>query len=68
MTEKDDADIAKYIPETLELVVYQGVLKDIDTKEQPTDISYIENLEFQIMLTNYFTSPNSIHICFPMKI
>ena len=27
------------------------------------------NLDFQIMLTNnYHTNPNSIHICFPMKI
>ena len=29
----------------------------------------MENLAFQILLTNnYYTNPNSIHICFPMKI
>ena len=29
----------------------------------------MENLDFQIMLTNnYYTNPNSMHICFPMKI
>ena len=61
---ENDADIAKYIPGTLELV-YQGILKDIDTKEQPAHISYkdMENLEFQILVTNnYYTNPNSMHI------
>ena len=46
----------------------QGMLEDTDTKEQPAHISYkdMENLEFQILLTNnYYTNPNSIHICFP---
>ena len=65
-----DADIAKFIPGTLEFV-YQGILKDIDTKEQPKHISYkdMENLEFLILLTsNYYTNSNSIHICFLMKI
>ena len=65
-----DADIAKYIPGTLELM-FQGMLEDIDTKEQPAHISYkdMENLDFQIMLTdNYYTNPNSMHICFPIKI
>ena len=29
----------------------------------------MENLEFEIMLTNnYYTKPNSMHICFPMEI
>ena len=29
----------------------------------------METLEFQIMLTNeYYTNPNKIHICFPIKI
>ena len=49
----------------------QGMLEDIDTKEQPAHISYkdMENLEFQILLTNnYYTNLNSIHIWFPMKI
>ena len=47
------------------------MLEDIDTKEQPAHSSYrdMENLDFQIMLTNnYYTNPNSMHICFPMKI
>ena len=34
-----DADVAKYIPGTLDLVV-QGMLEDIDTKEQPAPSSY----------------------------
>ena len=65
-----DADIAKYIPGMLELV-YQGLLEDIDTKEQPAHILYkdMENLGFQILLNNnYYTNPNRIHICFLMKI
>ena len=56
-----DADLAKYIPVILELV-YQGMIENIDTKEQVTQISYkdVETLEFQIMLTNeYYTNPNS---------
>ena len=47
------------------------MLEDFDTKYQPAHISYkdMENLEFQILLTNnYYTNPNSIHICFPIKI
>ena len=65
-----DADIAKYIPGTLE-PVYQGMLGHIDTKEQATNIlrKDMGNLEFQILLTNsYYTNLNSIHICFLMKI
>ena len=56
-----DADIARYIPGTLDLV-FQGMLEDIDIKEQPTHSSYrdMENL--------YYTNPNSIHLCFSMKI
>ena len=64
------ADIAKYIPGMRELV-YQGMLEDIDTREQPAHISYkdMENLEFEILLThNYYTNPNSIDICFLIKI
>ena len=65
-----DADIAKYIRGTLELV-FEGMVEDIDTKEQPAHISYIdmEKLEIHIMLTNnYYTNPNNMHICFPTKI
>ena len=63
-------DIARYIPGTLKLV-FQGMLQDIDLKEQPTHSLYreMENLDFQIMLTNkYYTNPNSMRICFLLKI
>ena len=46
------------------------MIEEINTKEQPAHISYkdMENLEFQIMLTNsYYTNPNSMHICFAIK-
>ena len=48
-----DADIAKYIPRTLDLI-YQGMIKDNDTKQKPAHISYkdMENLEFQVLLTS----------------
>ena len=65
-----DAEIANYIPRTLDFV-YQGMLEDKATIEEPAHISYkdMENLDFQIMLTNYYcTNPNSMNICFPMKI
>ena len=51
--------------------VFQEMIESIDTKEQVAHISYkdMETLEFQIMLTNnYYTNPNSMHICFPIKI
>ena len=69
-TGRYDADIAKYIPGVLEMV-YQGMLEDIDTKEKVAHSSYkdMEQLDFQIMLIdNYYVNPNSIHICFLMKI
>ena len=65
-----DADVAKYIPDTLYLV-FQGMLEDIDTREQPTHSLYrdMENLDFQILLTNnYYMNLNSMHLCFPIKI
>ena len=64
-----DADLTKYISGILDLVL-QGMTENINTKEQVAHISYkdMENLEFQILLTsNYYTNPNSMHICFPMK-
>ena len=64
-----DADLTKYISGMLNLV-FQGMIENINTKEQVAHISYkdMENLEFQIMLTsNYYTNPNSMHICFSMK-
>lgn len=66
---KYDADLAKYIPGLLDLAI-QGMLDDIDTKEVAHP-SYKdkEQLDFQILLTeNYYVSPNSIHLCFPIKI
>ena len=66
-----DADLVKYIPGMLDLV-YQGMIENIDTKEQVAHISYkdMKMLEFHIMLSNheYYTNPNSIHICFLIKI
>ena len=65
-----DADIAKYIPGTLEFVL-QGILGNIDAKVQNAHIFYkdMKHLEIQIMLTNnYYTNPNSMHLSFPMKI
>ena len=65
-----DEDIAKYIPGLLELK-FQGMLEDIDTREKIAHPSYtdMEQLDFQIQLTdNYYINPNSIHICFPIKI
>ena len=47
------------------------MLEDINTKEQPAHSSYrhTENLHFQILLTDkYYTNPNSMHSCFPIKI
>ena len=47
------------------------MLEDIDTRDKVAHPSYIdmEQLGFQILLTdNYYINPNSIHICFPMKI
>ena len=52
-------------------LAFQGMIENIDRKEQVVHISYkdMENLEFQIMLaSNYYTNPNCMHICFPMKI
>ena len=61
-----DAEIAKYIPRTLELV-FQGMLEDIDMKEQPAHISY-KDMENLMLPDNYYMNRNSMHICFPMKI
>ena len=49
-------------------MIFQGMLEDIDTKEKVALYEDMERLDFQIMLTNnYYVNPNSIHICFPMK-
>ena len=65
-----DGDIAKYIPGLLELK-FEGMLELIDTRSKVEHSSYadMEQLNFQILLTdNYFINPNSILICFPIKI
>ena len=65
-----DAHTVHYIPGTIDFV-FQGLLEDINTKEQLTHSSYrdIKNLNFQILLTdNYYTNPNNMHLCFPIKI
>ena len=69
-TGRYDADLAKYIPGSLELA-FQGMLEDIDAKEKTAHPSYkdMEQLDFQILLTeNYYVNPNGIHSCFPIKI
>ena len=69
-TGRYDEVIAKYMPGLLKLK-FQGMLEDIDTKEKVAHPSHtdMEQLDFQILLTdNYYSNPNSIHICFPMKI
>ena len=47
------------------------MLEDIDTREKtahPSDTD-MEQLDFQIQLAdNYYLNPNSVHICFPIKI
>ena len=65
-----DANIARFTPGTLDLV-FQGMQEDIDIKEQLAHSSYreMENLDFQILLTNnYYTNPNSMPLCFLIKI
>ena len=67
---KYDADLAKYILVLLDLAI-QGMLDDIDTREKVAHTSYkdMELLDFQILLTEkFYVNPNSIHICFPIKI
>ena len=67
---KYDSNVSKYIPGLLELA-FQGMLDDIDTREKVAHPFYVdrEQLGFQILLTeNYYVNPNSIHICFPIKI
>ena len=69
-TGKYDAHVAKYILGVLEMV-FQELLEDIYTKEKVAHSSYkdMEQFDFQIMLTDsYYVNPNSIQICFLMKI
>ena len=64
-----DANIARYIPGTLELA-YQGILDDIKTIEQVAHPSYkdLETFDFQLLLDkNLYTNLNSVPFVFPIK-
>ena len=64
-----DANIARYIPGTLELA-YQGMLDGIKTIEQVAHPSYkdLETFDFQLLLVkNLYTNLNSVHFVFPIK-
>ena len=64
-----DADIARYIPGTLDLV-FQGMINKIKTIEQSADTTYKDKvtLDFELILDkNYYTKLKSLHICFPVK-
>ena len=68
-TSEYDANIAQYIPGTLELA-YQGMLDDIKTIEQVAHPSYkdLETFDFQLLLDkNLYTNLNSVHFVFPIK-
>ena len=65
-----DADLARYIPGTLELA-FQGMLDDIKTLEQVAHPSYkdLETFDFNSILDkNLYTNLNSLHFVFPLKI
>ena len=65
-----DADVARYIPGTLELA-YQGILEGIETIEQVAHPSYkdLETFDFQLLLDkNLYTNLNSVHFVFPLQI
>ena len=69
-TGRYDEYVAKYIPNLIE-IIFQGMLEDIDTREKVAHSSYtdMEQTDFQILLTDYcYICPNSMHICFPIKI
>ena len=51
--------------------MFQRMIENKITKEQPAHISHkdMENPKFQMMLTqNHYTNPESLNICFPIKI
>ena len=65
-----DEDITRYTPSLL-VLKFHGIFEDIETREKSVHPSYsdMEQLDFHILLTdNYYINPNSIHICFPIKI
>ena len=65
-----DANVARYIPGTLELA-YQGMLDDIKTAEQVAHSSYkdLETFDFELLLDkNLYANLNSVHFVFPIKL
>ena len=64
-----DANIARYIPGTLELA-YQGMLDNIKAIEQVAHPSYkdLETFDFRLLLDkNLYTNLNSAYFVFPIK-
>ena len=63
-----NADIARYIPGTLDLVL-QGMIEKIMTTDQSANPSYKDKevLDFELILdNNFYTNLKSLHICFPI--
>ena len=63
-----DADIARYIPGTLDLV-FQGMIEKIKTIELPVHPWYKDKevLDFELILdSNFYTNLKNLHICFPI--
>ena len=64
-----DADIAHYIPGTLDLV-FHGMIEKVMTIEQSVDTTYSDKeiLDFELILdNNYYTNLKSLHLCFPIR-
>ena len=64
-----DAEIARYIPGTLDLV-FQGKFEKVKAIEQPADTTFKdkETLDFVLILDkNYYANLKSLHICFLVK-
>ena len=64
-----NADIACYIPGTLDLV-FQGMIEKMMAIEQPADTSYSDKeiLDLKLILdNNYYTNLKSLHLCFPIR-
>ena len=69
ITGEYDADLARYIPGTLELA-FQGMLDDTKTMEQVVHPSYKdpETFDFNLILDkNLYTNLKSLHFVFPIK-
>ena len=64
-----DADIARYIFGTLDLV-FQGMIQKIMTIEQLADTTYSDKeiLDFELILdSNYYTNLKSLNLCFLIR-